>query len=159
MHAFTTACTSASASNWYFIILLKISSRKNTKWWLVAFENRNQGVENACNSSTTEFCSATSQTRGRAGVKAMDLAFQRTGYKNVHWLRKTPDWPLHTLLHTLVPMLTWNTTSVSSKHNWMYNAYDHVLVQHRSTIIILHFEDLFFEFLKQKLCSLNTMSG
>ena len=96
MHAFTTTCTSASPSNWYCMILLKISSKKNTKWWLVAFENRNQGVEKACNSSTTEFCSATSQTRGRAGVKAMDLAFQRTGYKNVHWLRKTPDWPLHT---------------------------------------------------------------
>ena len=28
-------------------MLLKISSKKNTKWWLVALENRNQGVENA----------------------------------------------------------------------------------------------------------------
>ena len=35
-------------SNWYWIILLKISSKKKTKWWLVALEKRNQGVEKAC---------------------------------------------------------------------------------------------------------------
>lgn len=35
-------------SNWYWIILLNISNKKNTKWWLVALEKRNQGVENAC---------------------------------------------------------------------------------------------------------------
>ena len=29
------------------MMLLKISSKKNTKWWLVALENKNQGVENA----------------------------------------------------------------------------------------------------------------
>lgn len=35
------------------MILLKISKRKNTKWWLVGAENKNHGVLNAsskCNS-------------------------------------------------------------------------------------------------------------
>lgn len=30
-----------------WIILLKISKRKNTKWWLVGAENKNHGVLNA----------------------------------------------------------------------------------------------------------------
>lgn len=34
-------------SNWYWIILLKISSRKKTKWWLAGAEYRNHGVEKA----------------------------------------------------------------------------------------------------------------
>lgn len=40
-------------SNWYWMMLLKISSRKKTKWWLDGAENRNHGVLNAsskCNS-------------------------------------------------------------------------------------------------------------
>jgi len=34
-------------SNWYWIRLLNISSRKNTRWWLEGDDRRNQGVENA----------------------------------------------------------------------------------------------------------------
>ena len=36
-------------SNWYWMILLNISSKKKTKWWLVGLEKRNQGVLNASN--------------------------------------------------------------------------------------------------------------
>lgn len=37
-----------SPSNWYCMMLLKTSSRKKTRWWLVGLANRNQGVLNAC---------------------------------------------------------------------------------------------------------------
>ena len=36
-------------SNWYCIILLNTSNKKNTRWWLAGLENRYQGVENASN--------------------------------------------------------------------------------------------------------------
>lgn len=39
----------ALPSNWYWMMLLNISSRKNTKWWLDGAENRNHGVLNASN--------------------------------------------------------------------------------------------------------------
>ena len=31
------------------MILLNISSRKNTRWWLLGVDKRNHGVENASN--------------------------------------------------------------------------------------------------------------
>ena len=31
-------------SNWYWMMLLNISKRKNTRWWLLGVERRNQGV-------------------------------------------------------------------------------------------------------------------
>lgn len=36
-------------SNWYWMILLKISSKKKTRWWLVGDENKNHGVLKASN--------------------------------------------------------------------------------------------------------------
>ncbi len=36
-----------SPSNWYWMMLLKTSSMKKTRWWFWAEEKRNQGVENA----------------------------------------------------------------------------------------------------------------
>ena len=36
-----------SPSNWYWMMLLKTSSRKKTRWWFCAEVKRNQGVEKA----------------------------------------------------------------------------------------------------------------
>ena len=41
---------SASYNNSFtWMILLNISSRKNTRWWLLGVDKRNHGVENASN--------------------------------------------------------------------------------------------------------------
>ena len=37
----------SSPSNWYWMMLLKASSRKKTRWWFWEAENRNQEVEKA----------------------------------------------------------------------------------------------------------------
>ena len=36
-----------SPSNWYWMMLLKTSSRKKTRWWFCAEVKRYQGVEKA----------------------------------------------------------------------------------------------------------------
>lgn len=43
----TGAQAGASPSNWYWIMLLKTSRRKKTRWWFWDTEKRNQVVEKA----------------------------------------------------------------------------------------------------------------
>jgi len=38
-------CFKLSPSNWYWMTLLKTSSKKKTRWWLAGEKNRNQGLE------------------------------------------------------------------------------------------------------------------
>lgn len=82
-----------------WIILLKISSKKNTKWWLVGAEKRNHGVLNASN-KCSNFVLATMDSVLRYGETLTRIVNKQSNSGCSLW------WP--------VVMILWNTVTKRS---------------------------------------------
>lgn len=82
-----------------WIILLKISSRKNTKWWLVTAEKRNHGVLNA-SKRCSSFVLATMDKVLRYGETLTRIVSRQSNNGCSLW------WP--------VVIILWNTVTKRS---------------------------------------------